>query len=230
MLKFFGNGSAFADTNTCAYFIQNHDMIIIDFSQSAFPKFRNLDFSDISKIYILVTHTHGDHISGIGTLIHYAYFILKIPVTVVAPCSNVADELKELLNRIEGCIPDGYKVILPYEVNQNWFTAAIPTEHSEQHIKKCFGYALSINSSAVIYTGDTKILSPYLPYLHGNNTYLYTEISAHNSGVHLYINDFFDTLNELCQNGIKVYLMHIDDKSAIEQKIKGTALKIVDTI
>ena len=75
MLKFFGKGSAFADDNTCAYFKDGKDMILIDFSLEAFPKFRKIDFDGIETIYILITHTHGDHISGIGTLIHYAYFI-----------------------------------------------------------------------------------------------------------------------------------------------------------
>ena len=74
MLNFFGKGSAFADDNTCAYFVDDNDMVLIDFSLEAFPKLRRLDFSGIKTIYVLVTHTHGDHISGIGTLIHYAYF------------------------------------------------------------------------------------------------------------------------------------------------------------
>ena len=74
VLNFFGKGSAFADDNTCAYFVDDNDMVLIDFSLEAFPKLRRLDFSGIKTIYVLVTHTHGDHISGIGTLIHYAYF------------------------------------------------------------------------------------------------------------------------------------------------------------
>ena len=40
MLNFLGKGSAFADDNTCAYFKDGKDMILIDFSLEAFPKFR----------------------------------------------------------------------------------------------------------------------------------------------------------------------------------------------
>ena len=94
MLNFFGKGSAFADDNTCAYFVDDNDMVLIDFSLEAFPKFRRLEFSGVKTIYILVTHTHGDHISGIGTLIHYAYYILKLPVVVVAPSKYIDFNLK----------------------------------------------------------------------------------------------------------------------------------------
>ena len=44
VLNFFGKGSAFADDNTCAYFVDDNDMVLIDFSLEAFPKLRKLDF------------------------------------------------------------------------------------------------------------------------------------------------------------------------------------------
>ena len=111
MLNFFGKGSAFADDNTCAYFLDDNDMVLIDFSLEAFPKFRRLEFSGVKTIYILVTHTHGDHISGIGTLIHYAYYILKLPVVVASPSKSITDNLKYLFDRIEGCHKDAYSIV-----------------------------------------------------------------------------------------------------------------------
>ena len=233
MLNFFGKGSAFADDNTCAYFVDDADMVLIDFSLEAFPKFRRLDFSGIKTIYVLVTHTHGDHISGIGTLIHYAYYILKLPVVVVAPSKDVTDHLEYLFDKIEGCHKDAYSIVSPAMINRSWFLSPIPTEHSDVLDGNCFGYALLVDNCLTIYTGDTKTLAPFVSFLKTAGTKqkrLYTEISAYKTEVHLFIDDHLNTLLDLHRQGIDVYLMHLDNEAVIRKKIKNTALRIVETI
>ena len=233
MLNFFGKGSAFADDNTCAYFVDNNDMVLIDFSLEAFPKFRRLEFSGVKTIYILVTHTHGDHISGIGTLIHYAYYILKLPVVVVAPSKYIDFNLKYLFDRIEGCHKDAYSIVFPDELNKSWFISPILTKHSDVLEGNCFGYGLLIDSCLTVYTGDTKTLKPFLTFLKKTDKTqkrLYTEISAYKSDVHLFIDDNLNTLLDLQRQGIDIFLMHLDNEAVIREKIKNTALRIVETI
>ena len=233
MLNFFGKGSAFADDNTCAYFVDDNDMVLIDFSLEAFPKFRRLEFSGVKTIYILVTHTHGDHISGIGTLIHYAYYILKLPVVVVAPSKYIDFNLKYLFDRIEGCHKDAYSIVFPDELNKSWFISPILTKHSDVLEGNCFGYELLIDNCLTVYTGDTKTLDPFITFLKTADTTkkrLYTEISAYKSDVHLFIDDNLNTLLDLQRQGIEVYLMHLDNEEIIREKIRNTDLKIVETI
>ena len=233
MLNFFGKGSAFADDNTCAYFVDDNDMVLIDFSLEAFPKFRRLDFSGVKTIYILVTHTHGDHISGIGTLIHYAYYILKLPVVVVAPSEDITKHLKYLFDRIEGCHKDAYSIVSPAMINRSWFISPILTKHSDVLEGNCFGYGLLINNCLTVYTGDTKTLDPFITFLKTADTTkkrLYTEISAYKSDVHLFIDDNLNTLLDLQRQGIDIYLMHLDNEEIIREKIKNTDLRIVHTI
>ena len=75
-------------------------------------------------------------------------------------------------------------------------------------------------------------MSRSLLFLKQKNTsckYLYTEISAYNTGVHLYIEDNLDILLALQEQGVNIYVMHLDDEQKITSMIKGTDLKIVDT-
>ena len=233
MLKFFGKGSAFADDNTCAYFIDNRDMVLIDFSLEAFPKFRRLDFTDIDTIYILVTHTHGDHISGIGTLIHYAFHYLNIPVIVAAPSDTIIYNMKFLLDKIEGCRKEAYSVISTNKLNKYWFRASIPTTHTSTHKDNCFGYALLVDKTLTVYTGDTNKLEPFVSFLvftSAARKCMYTEICANDSNVHLQIDKFLDDLIELQRQGTEVYLMHLDNEKVIREMIQDTGIKIVEPI
>lgn len=233
VLNFFGKGAAFADDNTCAYFVDDNDMVLIDFSLEAFPKFRRLDFADIKTIYVLVTHTHGDHISGIGTLIHYAYYVLRLPVIVITPSNDISDSLHYLFDKIEGCHKNAYSIVSANNLNMSWFISPIPTKHADTLDENCFGYGLLIEKCLIVYTGDTKTLDPFIIFIKSTDIpkkRLYTEISAYKSDVHLFIDDNLDTLIDLQQNGTEVYLMHLDDEEVTRDKIRKTNLKIVETI
>ena len=69
MLQFFGRGSAFADQHNAAFFREQGDLILLDCPGTAFQKVKHFNWSTVSSVYVLVTHTHGDHIGGLGTLI-----------------------------------------------------------------------------------------------------------------------------------------------------------------
>ena len=111
MLKFFGRGNAFADQHTSAYFVDGNDLIIIDCSVSSFQRLNNRTLSKYDHIYVLVTHTHGDHVSGIGLFIDLMHFALNKPVTIVAPNEAVKTDLRYLLKNLEGCGDDWYELL-----------------------------------------------------------------------------------------------------------------------
>lgn len=224
MLKFLGRGCAFADEHNSAFFYHGKDLILIDCPATSFQKIKKMNLNEVENIYILITHTHGDHSGAVGTMLQYAWFVLRNPVTVVAPSDKVKNDLQTLLIQIEGCEPEWFNITTADKIRQDWLVSAIPTTHAKTLDGKCFGYYLKIQGNDVIYTGDTATLTPYLPFLN-NGTYLYTEISFYKSDVHLYIGDILPILKKLSENGVKIYLMHLDNENEISKIIDGTKLE-----
>ena len=230
MLKFLGRGSAFADEQNSAFFISDDELVLIDCPMSAFHKLKRLDLSkmteeSISKITVLVTHTHSDHCGGIPMLIHFAFFMFHIPVVVVAPSEEIKADIFFLIDRLDGCSPEGYELITASDLDRSWFKAAIPTEHAPALKGRCFGYILRIEGKDIVYTGDTNTLAPFMDHLKPGCE-LYSEISVYKSPVHLYFVDIFPVLKELSETGIRVYLMHLDNEELIKKNIVGSAISL----
>ena len=220
-LKFFGRGSGFADEHTSAYFsTANKEMVIIDCPVSTFQKMKHIDLKDYEKFYVLVTHTHGDHVGGLGLFVQYAFFTLKKPVTIVAPSTEVANDILTILT-IEGNEPSWYKLVTVADVEEKeWFGDCIMTKHSPQLENKCFGYHLTVDGENVVYTGDTSTIVPFLPYLVGSSI-LYVDTSVYYGMIHLKLEDALDDFKAFNKRGIKVYLMHLDDVAAAEKIVAG---------
>ena len=224
MLQFFGRGSAFADSHNCAFFRCRDELVLLDCPMDAFQKLKHADLtSGVSRIRVLLTHTHGDHAGGIPMLIHYAFFILHIPVTVQAPSPAVREDLRLILDHLEGCDPRGYTLQDPESADPPFTAVPIPTQHVPALEGRCFGYYLSVDGQECVYTGDSCTLEPFLPYLHAGVT-LYTETCWHRSAVHMHIGAFLPVLTALTEQGVRVYLMHLDDEEKIASAICGTKL------
>lgn len=230
-LKFFGIGAGFADEHTSAYFsTENKEMVIIDCPVSTFQKMKQIDLTGYEKFYVLVTHTHGDHVGGLGLFVQYAFFVLKKPVTIVAPSTAVADDISTILT-IEGNELSWYELVTEADITSKvWFGNCILTKHSPQLEGKCFGYRLIVDDTNVVYTGDTSTLEPFMPYLTEGST-LYVDTSVYYGMIHLKLEDALDDFLALNQKGVKVNLMHLDDVVAAEEMIAGySSIEVVKTI
>ena len=225
MIQFLGRGSAFADVNNSAIFMDGDKMVLIDCSMSGFNRVKKMALTGISGIDILVTHTHADHISGIAMLIDYMYFVKKIPVTVVVPSEEVKEDIHWSLFRLDGCADDWYKLVVASDYKEAFFKAAIPTVHSDQLAGRCFGYNLEVDGRNVVYTGDSRTIEPFLPYI-TDDTILYMEIATYDSTVHMNVEDMLPFIKEQTERGVEVYLMHLDDEPTISAKIEGTKAQL----
>ena len=243
MLKFLGRRSAFHEEQNNAYFVDGDRMVLIDCAMDGFHKIRRMGPEKLAKLYlaeeaddddtaekrirefvVLVTHTHGDHVGGVPMLIHYAYYVLKMPVTVIAPSEEVRTDIACLLDRLEGCAPGGYRLTTVDEADYEWLKCAILTKHAPELDGRCFGYQLTLGGRNVIYTGDTCTLDPFLPYI-DEGTVLYTEVSAFDTPVHFYVGSLLQKEEYLKAKKAEVYLMHLDDQETILEKTKDTGFK-----
>lgn len=223
-LNFFGIETGLKDMHTSAYFeTKDNKIVIIDCPFSAFYKMKRLDLKKYNEIIFLITHTHGDHIGCLGLAVQLAYFTLKIPVTIIAPSPEVEHKILILLNDIEGCELEWFNSINAKSKNMkkyDWFKNVILTEHSPQLKNRCFGYALNIDNTNIIYTGDTSTLEPFKPYL-TENSEIYIDTSVHYGMIHLKLEDILDYLISIKDMNINAYLMHIDDIETAKEIINN---------
>ena len=223
MLRFLGRNSAFYTNNNCAFFTRGSDLVLLDCPMSAFHKLRHARLEKLAsgkteRVIVLVTHTHSDHTGGLGMLMHYCFYMLDIPVLVIAPSEQLKADIKTLLN-LDGCDEQGYTLTSADKAGMDWIYAPIPTKHVEQLEGKCFGWALDIDGQRVVYTGDTCTFEPYIPYL-TQGCSLYTEVASFESPVHLYIKELEPVLEKLKDLQMKIYFMHIDDEKCLEEPMK----------
>ena len=230
LLQFLGRGSAFAAEQNCAWFVQDEMLVLLDCPMSAFHRLKQTALlRQVREICVLVTHTHSDHVGGIPMLIHLARYVLGMPVRVIAPSAEVAADLRLLTDRLDGCDPAAYTVCTADAVCADWLIGAIQTEHVPTLAGRCFGWHLRVQDADVIYTGDTATLAPFLPLVHPG-THLYTEAAYAASGVHLQIDSILPQLLDFCTRGVQVYLMHLDDETAIAQRIAGTPVTLAPIV
>jgi len=227
LLLFLGRGSAFADEHNSAFFAEENELVLIDCPATSYQKVKKMDWEQYDNILILVTHTHGDHSGGVGTMLQYVWFAsyMKKKVTIVAPSEEVREDLLLLLMRIEGCQQEWFDIVTAGELDKKWLIAAVPTTHVKPLEGRCFGYHLNIHGCNVVYTGDTATLEPFRPLL-GEGSFLYTEAAFYKSDVHMYLKDMLPEYISLAESGVHVYLMHLDAEDEIRKLIAGTSLRL----
>ena len=230
-LQFLGRGSGFANEHTSAYFVAGErDLFLLDCPSSTFTKVKNFDLSAYENFFVLITHTHGDHVGGLGLWAQYCFFVLNKKLNILAPSEEVKKDIETILT-IEGNSSDWYNLSVINSDNcysDNLYIECILTKHSPQLDGKCFGYYIensiydendSCNDHFFIYTGDTSTLEPF----ESNFEYcseIYVDVSVFYGQIHLKLEDALPQLIELTKQDIKVYLMHLDDTQAAEKIIK----------
>jgi len=197
-LTFLGKDSGFGENNNSAYIENNNNLYIIDCGFTVFNIIKNkFSFNKYNSINIIITHLHNDHAGSLSQLILYLWFIYNIKVNVICKCTKIRDYLS-----ITGTPNEAYNLIDSLE-NLEF----IKTEHTK-HLDS-YGFYLKINEKNIIYTGDTSTLEPFIPYLNIANEF-YVDVSKF-GGAHLKINDIYEQLRKIKQNGTNIHLMHLDD-------------------
>lgn len=127
----------------------------------------------------------------------YIWFVYHKKVTVYSNCSKIQEYLT-----FTGTTNEAYNI-----EHSSKNLEFIKTEHVKE--LDCYGFKLNINGKIIVYTGDTKTLLPFLPYLNNCNEF-YVDVSK-NGGVHLKFEDIIKDLEKIKNQNTHVILMHIDD-------------------
>ena len=204
LLTFLGKDSGFGEKNNSAYIVLEDKLVLIDCGFTVFEDIKKkFDLSNYSKIEVIITHLHNDHAGSLSQLILYSWFIYNKKVTVYTKCINMKKYLE-----ITGTPSESYEI---KDGSEN--LKFIKTEHVDY--LDAYGFELKVNNRKIVYTGDTKTIEPFLPYI-DECSELYIDVSKY-GGAHLKIDDVSDILNGISNKGIYVNLMHIDDWDYIKK-------------
>ena len=204
ILNFIGTESGFGNNNNSAYIEIDNEFILIDCGFTVFKQLKEkIDFKKYNKINVIITHLHNDHCGSLSQLILYLWFIYGKKTNIITKCKNIKTYLE-----ITGTPSESYEI---KDGNEN--LKFIKTEHVDY--LDAYGFELKINNRKIVYTGDTKTIEPFLPYI-DECSELYIDVSKY-GGAHLKIDDVSDILNGISNKGIYVNLMHIDDWEYIKK-------------
>lgn len=231
-LKFLGTGSAFYTElgNTSAYYQENDKLLLIDCGESVWAQIQKQGvLQNINYIFLMITHTHSDHIGSIGSFIHYCTFMLKKPLYIICAESPIQEDIK-MICTIFGCPPATYQ-FLTCEVLCNTFDmlndiSFLQVFHTIE-LTYCYSIVLDTKDGIMLYTGDsteTKYITQSLnnPRLHS----IYVDVTTTLVEVHLDI--------EILRNIVpankreKVYCMHFNNWDCI-QKASSYGFHIVSS-
>ena len=230
MLNFIGIGSAFNTElgNTSAFVKKNNSLILIDCGGTVFHRLQELSLLEgIENLYIIITHTHPDHIGSLGEVIFYSYYILKQIPTIFFPNMEL---IKGLLERI-GVSAEMY--------NLNSFDKAevkdtqlgefsiefMPVSHVDTI--PAYGFIMKLDEKLFYYSGDANNISSKVinKIMSGEIDRVYQDTCGldYEGNNHLSLTKLCTIVPQEFRN--KVYCMHLD-KYITEKEIRDNGFNV----
>ena len=160
-----GGGSAFSDTNTSYFKINNRVLYLIDCGEQNVHKIITLikeHRSEIDNIIIRITHLHMDHVGGLSTILYACKYLFKIKPEIVSSSFSQQFRLKEFLE-IAGNDESDYKLYSLIYPGMNFIDLHNDKEKILPiHVKHCeefssYGFYDKTNNTLI--TGDCKSFS-----------------------------------------------------------------------
>lgn len=215
MLNFLGIGSAFntALGNTSAFIKNNSSILLFDCGSTVFNRVQKLDLlSNVSNLYIVITHTHPDHVGSLGELIFYSHYILHHKPKIFFPDAYL---LNALLNNM-GVDAEFYELISVPDINiYDEFIGTVALSFiKSSHVKKIpsYGIMLKYDEHTIYFSGDSnKISNSILENLeNGHIDILYQDTCGidYEGNPHLYIGKLAEYIKPSLRS--KIYCMHMD--------------------
>lgn len=223
MLKFFGDGGAF-DVNrgsTSAFYIDNRTLILVDAGNGVYEKILNLHLLDnVDNVEILITHTHGDHVSSLASICDYLKFYNMVIRKVDY---KIYYENKENLVKLLDLMLIDWADTIVFKTSECKYVLNCL---NQEHFRNAYGYILKIAGRTIFYSGDAShINGKALEMLkHNEIDYFYQEVTTTEGVQHTNINELKIKIPN--EQKHKVYCMHLNDKTA--EEVEKLGFNLVD--
>ena len=252
---FSGRGAAFnvMENNTSCFFLHaNGNMLLIDCGSTVFKEMASqtvvLDenheivgfgavprqpgdrvcslFDLVDKLFVYITHTHGDHVGSLATLVDYFHGIKQKPVMLVASNEEMKRRLTALLSS-QNAFEDHWTKVedLPMHFPDIQSSKSLPLKHTSD--MNSLALVLDVMPTdafpggILFYTGDTSDENAVKKFLTENHSTLYRayiDASTVESPAHLSMT----TLGVLVTEEVpaianKIHCMHINGGVTCEE-------------
>jgi len=232
MLNFIGIGSAFNTElgNTSAFVKQNNSLLLIDCGGTIFHRLQELSLlQGIEKLYIIITHTHPDHIGSLGDVIFYSYYILGHRPTIFFPKKKLIEGfLASIGVSAEMYHLNSCDIV---DINDNQLGRFNIDFMKVSHVDTipAYGFIMKLNQREFYYSGDANgISNTILDKLKNSRIQrIYQDTCGldYEGNNHLSLAKLCDIVPREFRN--KVYCMHLD-KQITEKDIKSNGFKVVE--
>lgn len=239
MLEFIGTGSAFNTKlgNNSAFIKKGKTLFLIDCGSNIFTRIQQANLLDgIKDVYVLITHTHPDHIGSLGDLIFYGYYSMgeigKPNVTVISPRDlGITDILSHVGVKVNAYNLLEFKEEARISNNDiRMYIKAYKSPHVDELIS--YGYYLEYFNTKIFYSGDSKVVNQDAIHMlyDGDIDYFYQDtcMADYKGNVHVSLRLLDKTL-VLDEFRSKVYCMHLDNDFDVE-KAKELKFNVVKSI
>ena len=224
-LKFIGRGAAFnpKEFSNSAYFIEDNNLFLIDCGETVFRQLIvNNILEGIEEVYLMITHTHSDHIGSIGSLASYLYYKMNKKLNIIIPSNPKKDKyLNYIINILEAfSCEDKYLFLKDNELDNkfNSFNNIRYYETIHSNNLDCYCIVFDTKKGYIYYSGDSKETKVVEKLIKENKPiykmYFDVSTSIEEDSPHLNINKLAETIPEELKT--KVYCMHLDSDECIK--------------
>jgi len=232
-LRFLGRGSGFnpVEGSNSSYFIDKGELFLIDCGESIFHTIMEQKILDsVSKINLLITHTHSDHVGSLGSLILYAFAIKKINVALLIDENMGYLSNLRLLLVIYGLAENMYHFAetSDYDGKYSLFTKIrfVKTRHCNE-LESC-GILFQTKKGLVFYSGDINDPEPIKDLIKSgrriDKIYVDTNNDRQQNPHHISLHQLDKIIPPELKS--KVYCMHIKNEKCIKEA-KTCGFKVV---
>lgn len=225
MLNFIGIGSAFNTElgNTSAYIREKDTLLLIDCGGMVFDRINRSGMLDgIKNLYIIITHTHPDHIGSLGDLVFYFYYIKNVKATVIFPNSEIIAKLFENMG-IGNDIYFARNSLEDELQDQNLGNVKLrfyPSSHVDNI--PSYGIMISLKNKSIFYSGDSNaIREDVLEILKNGGIDVWYQDTCgadYEGNSHLSLRKLLEAVEPRIRS--KFYCMHLDSWFNREEALK----------
>lgn len=232
MINFIGKGSAFNTElgNTSAFIKNNNSLLLIDCGGTVFHRLQELNmFDGLENLYIIITHTHPDHVGSLGEVIFYSYYILNHIPTIFFPNKEL---LEGFLTSI-GVSAEMYKLNSSEIIDVNdtqlgkFRIEFLPVPHVDTI--PAYGFIMKLKEKSFYYSGDANNISANVVdrIISGEIDRVYQDTCGldYEGNNHLSLKKLCSIVQPKFRN--KVYCMHLD-KHITNEEISDKGFNVVE--